>query len=154
LPVPQQRGGRPPDPTFAPSEALYQRYSDDDLLEGRVFNPIRLRFPGQSVIRGKYCVSSDVLHPNCCGGKTLSGYSIFTIFVREIEGQAYTFREHNRERVFELFLIHRPEEMCYAHTEIWCSVQGSEKIPTNLPKEAKQAFRAALAQKLNAQIGR
>jgi hypothetical protein len=148
LPCPQHRNGRAPDPQFDAAERLYQRYNSDDVIDQRTFNALRVRFPGQSVTRSKYSEPRDVLHPDCCGTKELENYGVFTTTVANIVVETFDVVDKSGTRTFQLFVLHKPEETCYAHSEVWCNVVGNFTEPKNLARTAKLAFRAAIARKL------
>ncbi len=139
------RGAKPEDQDFHPSEKLFRRYKEKDLVLGRPTPLSGLQFrddSGHSVNRGKYSEPQDVLEPDCCNGMRRDDCVVLTILVSdvpdslvcEVTGRSYSFRPK-----------HTPEDHCYAHSEIWCNRSGSIVAPYESPtKNVKDAFRIHL----------
>ena len=51
------------------------------------------------------------------------------------------------QTAYTLFPTHKPEETCYAHSEVHCTVVAAKIDGNAVPKSASLALRALLAQR-------
>ena len=135
--------GRPPDEVFPQLEALYRRFNPEEHLINDVLSPLAFNFPQQSVNRGKYSRSTDVLHKDCCDGKELTGWRVAGILVRDLPATLTA----GDGRVFRFSMRHTPKTCCFPHSEMWCNLDdATSSAYEKPPKSVRETFRAHLAQ--------
>jgi hypothetical protein len=141
---PRYANGSVEDPVFVDGEKLFRRYLREHFLDQQLL-PSAFQFPRQSFNREKYSTPEDVLHPDCCNGKKLKDWGVLecpaTDLPTPIKGP------ENRE--FHFKAEHRPWACCYAHTEVTCRENQTEKSPS--PK-VKELFRIELARRMSVRI--
>ena len=140
---PRYRDDDPEDQVFTEGELLYRRYMVEH-YQNRQLLPAAFPFPRPSFNRQKYSAPADVLHPDCCDGKTLNdGWGVLecssTNLPTTVVGQD--------GKAFQFEPVHRPLECCYAHTEIWCRGTGGELVVKPSPK-VRETFRVRLSLKM------
>lgn len=136
-----QAEGEAADQVFDSGELLYRRYARQHFVDGQLL-PAAFRFPGPSFNRQKYSVADDVLHPDCCDGNNLDGYGILECSATDLP----TPINGDDGKEFNFAPVHRPCPCCYAHTEVWCVLDGE---PVDQPSKAvREKFRVGLARKM------
>ncbi len=142
--VPQNE--RPEDADFHPLEALYRRYREKDLVNGKPTPLVGFQFyetDGHSVNRGKYCEARDTLEPDCCDGNRRTDCVVLKFQVRNIPPEIVATDGSNH--LYRFRLKHVPKPTCYAHSEIWCNQQGDVNQPYVRPqKHVRNLFLADL----------
>ncbi len=98
-----------------PEERLFRRYRLDDYVDN-LFSPLGFAFPKQSVNRGKYSVSGDVLFSST---DEFQGLGVLYFRVQDLPVE---FPSDSRQYTF--FPKHVPEDEMYPHSEVWC-----DKLP-------------------------
>jgi hypothetical protein len=109
------RRGRTEDTVFGPDELLYRRYLKEHWIDGS-FSNLGFKFPddsGQSVNRQKYSEPEDVLFLN---GTFDDEMGVLEFAVRDIPQRLSV----DRGPGFVFFPKHVPEELNFAHSEVWC----------------------------------
>jgi hypothetical protein len=148
--------GRPRDQAFDPSDALFRRYPEKFLVDGKPVPVVMqaMKFDensGISVNWGRYSEPQDVLEPDCCDGSRRQDCVVLTIMVSEVPSQVLTTDGSNR--VFRFPLKHGPKAHCYAHSEIWCNQSGDVDQPhESPPKQVKDEFRLRLFEPMGARV--
>jgi hypothetical protein len=142
--------GRTEDSDFPPTEALYRRYRENDLVDGKPTPLSAFRFDnnsGHSVNRSKYSEPQDVLEPDCCNGSVRIGYVVLELAVNDIPAAITSADETGR--VYRFHMKHVPRATCFAHSEIWCNQQGSVREPYEKPpKNVRDVFAAELIRRI------
>lgn len=138
---PRYQAGDPEDPDFPDGELLYRRYKRAD-FENRELLPASFQFPRQSFNRERYSRAEDVLHKDCCKGKSYEGWGVLACSVGDlptpvdgVDGKQFCFSP-----------MHKPSECCYAHVEIWCKLDDA--VIEEPSRKVKEAFRVRLAQRM------
>ena len=144
---PRYRNGEPEDRVFSEGELLYRRYKAEHFQNQQLL-PSAFKFPRQSFNREKYSTPEDVLHPDCCDGKLLNvGWGVLecssTNLPTPVVGQD--------GKVFHFESIHKPLECCYAHTEVWCELEGAGSVEEP-SRKVRETFRVRLAQRMTVRI--
>ena len=104
---------------------------------------------GISTNRSKYSEPQDVLEPDCCDGHHRPECVVLDILVSDVPTEIPAPDETGR--LFRFRMAHRPCELCFAHTEIWCNQSGDIEQPHQAPpKQVKNLFRGELARRLAA----
>ena len=102
------RQGRAIDPSFAPDENLYRRYSSlTEPTEDLPASPMGIKFPAFSVNRGKYSEPEDVLIPRW------PDFGIAAFQVRDVPPSV-----PSNGIVYKFKVEHVPCECNYAHSEV------------------------------------
>jgi hypothetical protein len=143
---PRYRNDEPVDQVFDDGELLYRRYRREHFYNQQLL-PAAFRFPRQSFNREKFSTPEDVLHPDCCEGNKLEGWGVLQCSSSDLP----TPLDGSDGRRFEFKPIHRPQECCYAHAEVWCKVAEGEFVDEPSPK-VKETFRVRLAQRMTVRI--
>jgi hypothetical protein len=106
------RHGREVISDFAGSELLYLRYSSQHFLQGQLEPPAIRSQRKQSVNRGRLSEPEDALFSEIgqYDGLGVVGFRVSDIPARVTQTQGPSF-------VF--FMCHEPEDVNYAHSEIW-----------------------------------
>lgn len=142
---PQYPDGRGEDQEFLPCEKLYRRYTTEHYQGGQLLpDHFSLRRP--SFNREKFSSPEDILHADCCGGRSLDDWGVLELALREVP----TPIEGADHRIFYFSPAHRPLPCCYAHSEIWCRVDG-QQIEQPSPK-VRETFRVMLSKKMTIRI--
>lgn len=133
--------GRSADQVFGPVEVLFRRFPKEFLVNGW---PVPLNIPfdatGISVNRSKYSIPEDVLEPDCCGGNIRSGQVVLEFLVDDLPAEL-----PEDDPKYRFALKHDPCECCYAHSVIWCNIDGDIGSPCLKPsKTVRDLFRAQL----------
>lgn len=143
------RNGREVDHTFDPDEHLFRRYPKRYLVNGKPV-PITMQFEadsGISVNRSRYSQPQDVLEPDCCDGESRPECVVLDIHCDEVPKEITT--KDGSGRVFRFRLAHKPKELCFAHSEIWCNQQGDiRQACEEPPRHVKDIFRVEIARQL------
>ena len=149
----QQRvheNGRSEDTDFPSAEALYRRYREKDLVDGKPTPLSAFRFDdnsGHSVNRGRYSEPQDVLEPDCCNGLMRIGYVVLELAVGDIPAEITSADE--TRRVYNFQMKHVPKATCFAHSEIWCNQHGHIREPYEKPpKNVRDVFAAELVRQI------
>lgn len=108
--------GRPEDQEFGLAELLFRRYLRDHWIEGH-FSDLGFRFPRQSLNRQKYSEPEDVLLSD--EGTYYNGYGVLEFLVCDIP----TTLQAPGTRVFVFYPRHVPQDLNYAHSELWCDTE-------------------------------
>jgi hypothetical protein len=133
--------------TFDDDEVLYRRYLLAHFIDHELV-PQHFHFPRPSFNRSKFSRPLDVLHPDCCDGKTLgTGWGVLECLASD----AHVSTQSHDAKELVLHPKHKPLATCYAHTELWCftSESGAEAKPSPTVKEK---LRIKLAKKFNERI--
>lgn len=143
---PMHQGEKKAVDEFDPDEVLYRRYSLTHVVDGQI-TPQFIRFPKPSFNRSQFSKPEDVLHVDCCGGKTQpAGLGVLESKVSDLGISEMS----GDRRMFTLYAKHEPIETCYAHSELWCSCHPSlDAKPT---ESVKEAFRIKLARVMRVRI--
>jgi hypothetical protein len=130
--------GRLEDSDFSDlEELLYHRYLLDQWVEGQ-FVGVGFRFPGQSVNRQKYSEPKDVLFSET------DEYARFGVL--EYPVTAVTKSLPNQElEIFNFYPKHRPLELNYAHSEIWCDCPQRQQVNIVPSPGVRKIFRTELS---------
>jgi hypothetical protein len=144
---PRNRNGESEDQVFSEGELLYRRYKAEHFQNQQLL-PAAFKFPRPSFNREKYSTPEDVLHPDCCDGKQLSvGWGVLecssTNLPTPVVGQD--------GQVFHFEPIHKPQDCCYAHSEVWCRSGGSGFVDEP-SRKVRETFRVRLAQRMTVRI--
>lgn len=134
------RQGRPIDSEFLPDELLYLRCANSSLdpIDNQRLFPDQIKFyPDQSVNRGKYSEPEDVLHPNYLD------FGIARFQVQHVPLELSSDGEVNYQWTIE----HQPEELNYAHSEIWTHKNRQHITDPKLPTGIKKQFRQILSER-------
>jgi hypothetical protein len=129
------RRGRAEDPVFSPNELLYRRYVQQHWIDG-CFAPEGFRFSegsGQSVNRQKYSEPEDVLFLD--DGTYDDELGVLEFAVRGIPAR---LPEDGSSAAFEFFPKHVPEELNFAHSEVWCDKEertGGYVVPNKVVRK-------------------
>jgi hypothetical protein len=143
---PRYQDGDCEDGVFTEGELLYRRYKAEHFHNQQLL-PAAFKFPRQSFNRGKYSVPEDVLHKDCCDGRTLNiEWGVLECSSTDLPSPVVG----QDGKTFHFEPIHRPLECCYAHTEVWCKC-GGDPIDEPSPK-VKETFRVLLAQRMAVRI--
>jgi len=143
---PRYRNSDPEDQVFAEGELLYRRYRAEHFQNQQLL-PSAFRFPRQSFNREKFSAPENVLHIDCCDGKTLQdGWGVLECSSTNLP----TPIDSQDGRTFQFEPVHRPLECCYAHTEVCCTARG-EFVEEPSPK-VRELFRVRLAQRMTVRI--
>jgi len=142
---PIHQDGRSAVDGFDPDEFLYRRYAMVHFMDGQVL-PQTISFPKPSFNRGKFSQPADVLHIDCCDGKTLTGWGVLESRASDLCVTA----ESGDSRRFTMYPKHVPEPTCYAHSELWCASQDSEDAKPS--QSAKEKLRIQLSRALKVKI--
>jgi hypothetical protein len=134
------RNGRPEDQVFDGAELLCRRYVQEHLINGQ-FSPAGFSFKtsGPSVNRQKYSDPEDVLFlpdGTFCDECGVLEFAVWNIPARIQGGQsAYVFSPR-----------HVPEDLNYAHSEIWCDSEEPTGGCVEPTRAVKKKLRAILGQ--------
>jgi hypothetical protein len=131
------RNGRVEDQQFQASEKLFHRYVKKNYEQGKFLNVALSSVP--SVNRGKYSQAEDVLISEA---DKYIGWGVVSFAVQDIPSQLLAVSPTH-----SFFPRHVPEDLNYAHSEVWCNRighEGSHVKPGNL---VKKMFRALLGQR-------
>jgi hypothetical protein len=140
--VPQHDRDRVVDPAFEPSEDLFRRCQLSDVdceLRPQVIGSV----PRMSLNRGKYSKPKNVIHPNCCGGMDCAEWGIYTFTVGDVAAKVYE-NPQTKSRV-RFSVVHTPEELCRAHSEIACHDADGGKPVARVAKTIRHQFKINLA---------
>lgn len=120
--APQHKSNRLPDNEWTDEEELFRRFSKTELIGGaKRLNPDKIEIGAPSYNRARYSLPLDVLHRDCCAGNDRSGQGIYAIRVSviwRVDGDL------TLGRFYVTLPVHKPEETCYAHTEVWSLEDG------------------------------
>jgi hypothetical protein len=132
---------------FDEGEVLYRRYLLAHFVD-RELVPQHFQFPRPSFNRSKFSQPEDVLHPDCCDGKSLApGWGVLECVASDARVSAQS--QDNKELVLDP--KHRPLSTCYAHSELWCIVSESD-TEVKPSSTVKEKFRIKLAKKFTERI--
>jgi hypothetical protein len=143
------RRNRPEDRVFGPDELLFRRYLQSHWIDGS-FSPLGFRFAensGQSVNRQKYSEPEDVLFLN---GTFDDEWGVLEFAVRDIPQKL----SEDPAPAFVFFPKHVPEELNFAHSEVWVwsdreEGTGGYAAPS---KAVRKLLRAKLSQRVTIRI--
>jgi hypothetical protein len=133
--------GRVEDPEFDPGELLYRRYLKEHWIDG-IFSNTGFSFPKQSVNRQKYSEPEDVLFlPD---GTFDDERGVLEFAVRDIP----LILPEGGGPAFVFFPKHVPEEVNFAHSEVWCdrAAKTGEYVEPN--RTVKKLLRTKLSQRV------
>jgi hypothetical protein len=143
---PMHRDGRSAVDAFDAAELLFRRYPKDHIVNGQVV-PQTVNFPKPSFNRSKFSHPEDVLHVDCCDGKQQPlGLGVLEARVSDLRKSA----ESGDKRLFTMYPKHVPNEMCYAHSELWCATSESEDAKPS--QSAKEKLRIIVSRALSVRI--
>jgi hypothetical protein len=141
-----------PNSEFSPDELLYRRVCASELTGGELvpsslnsisFSNVLTGAP--SVLRSRFCVPSDVLHPDCAGGRNLADWLIYFIAVDDLPTPLIA----GDGREFSFFPKHMPEPRCGAHSVVACCLAGDEaRVYVQPSRKVLNDLRAKLATRL------
>lgn len=141
-----RRCGRPPDPSFSPSELLYMRVRKCHVEDRRLTDVSAIRFPDQSVNRSKHSQASDVLIPEPGSEKSWQWILLGVLgFPVECVPACLQGNDHV---VCDFRVEHDPLEHNYAHSEI--RVYRDEKRVRDkklIGKAHRKRYRLAIMEK-------
>ena len=135
IPEEMYRRGRPKDLVFLPEEGLFIRFNQ---FEGKKVHPLCIRYPNQSVNRGKYSKPEWVLIPESKFG--CWGYG--TIKVEDIPKSLIS----TGGVINNLTVKHDPFEDNYSHSEIR-AYRNSDSVK-NPTKSIRSKFRVKFSRKI------
>lgn len=122
--LPIEANDRDIDPHFDPQESIYRRVPST-FIHGKEVLPHAFDWPAPSVLRSKYSDPSHALHINCCDNRPLHGmWGVIKIALSEIP----TPVETGDKKLLHFLVVHKPEEKCYAHSEIKCRKDGDPEL--------------------------
>jgi hypothetical protein len=135
------RNGRPEDQVFDGAELLYRRYLQEHLIDGK-FSSVGFSFEGTgpSVNRQKYSDPEDVLFlPD---GTFCDEYGVLEFAVWQVPA-----RIEGERSVYVFSPKHVPEDLNYAHSEVWCDTEEHTGRCVRPTKAVRKKLRAILGQR-------
>ena len=94
-----------------------------------------------SVVRGRFAVPLDAVHPNCAGPTDVSHYLVYFIEVQQLPNQVPT--GDGRNLIF--FPLHLPLPDCGAHSVVSCCAVGdNDRTYVKPSPSARNALRVSL----------
>ena len=151
-PLPLSKSDVTPNEDFSPEELLYRRVRSCDLVGGEL-SPTSLNSlsfsagigGAPSVLRSRISEPSDALHPDCCGGRELSGYLVYSMQVQQIPGRI----DSDGGDAYVFYPVHRPEPACGAHSVIASSLAGDAESKYAVPpRNVRNKLRSQLVRVL------
>jgi len=136
------QNGRVTDPKFVDSEKLYLRITPDHLGKESKILPSGVRFPVQSVNRGKFSLPADVILPNA--DPKSKGWYLLGVAVLRV-GDLPTI-EDGQGKPYKFVVQHSPDFDNYAHSELLAQVAGQQKATS---QAVKKKYRLHVASRLN-----
>ena len=114
--APRHQGHRRAYQTFGADELLYRRVKTFYVHDGQI-DPVALSFKRPlSTLRSAEATPEDALHPDCAGGKAVLQQIAISFPVSVLPPVI----EDDAGKEFVVFLNHKPEPTCFAHTDLWC----------------------------------
>lgn len=142
------RNGRPGDQDFDPDELLYRRYLQQHWIDNH-FSDLGFRFSddsGQSVNREKYSEPEDLLFFD--DGTFDDEWGVLEFAVSDIPPRLPEAGPVG----FVFFPKHIPEEMNFAHSEVWCDNEERTGRYVRPNRTVKKLLRARLSQCVSIRI--
>ena len=142
------RRDRAEDPAFGSDELLYRRYLQAHWIGG-CFSPLGFSFSehsGQSVNRQKYSEPEDVQFFE--NGTFDNDWGVLEFAVRDIP----PILPEDGAASFVFFPKHIPEELNFAHSEVWCDREERTGGYVRPSKTVRKLLRAKLSQRVLVRI--
>jgi hypothetical protein len=138
------QNGRPVDPHFEPTEALYYRCTPGHVInDGQSLSPAGIKFPNTSVNRGKYSEPEDVLISPV--DKPIPGIELMKIAVFSVQDVTFSITLPLPAKSCDFKVEHVPLPDNYSHSEVRAYKDGKFEEKTSFGETVKKEYRARLA---------